>query len=383
MSTALGSGEASIAIVCHDVGGNALGRAIVLAELLSPIGRVRIVGFGSRLWPPAEGFGEIEMIPSRGSTFTLTRAVRDLERAVRHDSHIVASKTRVLSFGTALAVRGRRRLIVDIDDLEHRFVRRRWGWLRQLAEVDREPATRLLERMTARADAITVASRALQRRFGGTWLPHVRDRGQFADLAARDGPAARHRLGLDGRFVVGFIGTPRPHKGLGTAAAAIGEMGGDATLLIVGAPSQAPSVHVLSERAKGRVLTVPAIPLADVPAVLGACDVILIPQEQSVEGEFQTPAKLFDALAAGAAIIASDVGDLREVMGDAGILVPPGDVRALLEALSRLRDPSRRLALGTAAVERHRAEYGLHRWQATATSVVLGSPSRSIGAART
>lgn len=61
-----------------------------------------------------------------------------------------------------------------------------------------------------------------------------------------------------------------------------------------------------------------------------------------------------EAMAAGCAVIASDNGGLPEVVGDAGLLVPP-EPSALAEALERLvDDPGRRMQLGRAAMVRAR-----------------------------
>jgi len=44
-----------VVVLSHDGGGNALGRAIVLADLLEPWANVRIVAFGERLWRRSKG----------------------------------------------------------------------------------------------------------------------------------------------------------------------------------------------------------------------------------------------------------------------------------------------------------------------------------------
>ncbi|MES2644656.1 MAG: glycosyltransferase [Myxococcota bacterium] len=80
----------------------------------------------------------------------------------------------------------------------------------------------------------------------------------------------------------------------------------------------------------------------DVPALLADADILVVPSRW--EGFGLAAA---EGLAAGVAVVASDVDGLREVVGDAGLLVPPGDVTALHNALVRLgADPTLRRALG-------------------------------------
>jgi glycosyltransferase involved in cell wall biosynthesis len=67
------------------------------------------------------------------------------------------------------------------------------------------------------------------------------------------------------------------------------------------------------------------------------------------------PTVLLDAMVEGKAIVVTDVGGTRDYADDdrEALLVPPGDVGALEQALTRLwEDRSLRLRLGAAARER-------------------------------
>jgi len=69
-----------------------------------------------------------------------------------------------------------------------------------------------------------------------------------------------------------------------------------------------------------------------------------------------------EAMASGAAVVASRRGALPEIVGDAGVLVPSADVGALAEALrALLTDARRRADLGRAAAARAVAELSLER----------------------
>lgn len=96
---------------------------------------------------------------------------------------------------------------------------------------------------------------------------------------------------------------------------------------------------------------------SDIPALLAAADIFVLPSLS--EG---LPLALLEAMFAGRAIVASDVGEVRTALadGDAGLLVAPGDPDVLAQALDQLlRDPAHVQRLGERARIRAAAEYGV------------------------
>ncbi len=93
---------------------------------------------------------------------------------------------------------------------------------------------------------------------------------------------------------------------------------------------------------------------SDVPDLLEACDVFVLPSRREGLG-----VAALEAMARGRPVVASAVGGLAEtvVTEQTGLLVAPGDAAALAAALERLlADPAlaRRLgAAGAARVEQH------------------------------
>jgi glycosyltransferase involved in cell wall biosynthesis len=83
------------------------------------------------------------------------------------------------------------------------------------------------------------------------------------------------------------------------------------------------SVHLLGER-------------DDIPEVTAALDVATL--ASLVEG---FPNVVGEAMACGVPVVATDVGDCREIIGDAGIVVPPRDPEALAEAWRNLLEAGR------------------------------------------
>jgi glycosyltransferase involved in cell wall biosynthesis len=105
----------------------------------------------------------------------------------------------------------------------------------------------------------------------------------------------------------------------------------------------------------------PAIPMREVPYWYGLSDLTLLPyQPQQSTAASMSPVKLFEALAAGRPIVASDLPTLREVLRHEhnALLVPPADLGQWSRAVERLRD-DHPLALQLAANARETAKrYG-------------------------
>ncbi|HET7080131.1 MAG TPA: glycosyltransferase [Chloroflexia bacterium] len=85
---------------------------------------------------------------------------------------------------------------------------------------------------------------------------------------------------------------------------------------------------------------------SDVPRLLGALDVFVLPSEREA-----LPVAVLEAMAAGLPLVATRVGGIPEVVEDGatGFLVPPGDVAAMHCVLERLTgDPALAARLGAA-----------------------------------
>jgi glycosyltransferase involved in cell wall biosynthesis len=83
-----------------------------------------------------------------------------------------------------------------------------------------------------------------------------------------------------------------------------------------------------------------------------------------------------EAMACGLPVVVSDVGGLRELVGDAGVRVPPDDPGALANAIETLvRKAPLRTELGQAARGRA-AEFGPKEWAAK----MLGAIERTAAA---
>jgi glycosyltransferase involved in cell wall biosynthesis len=353
-----------VTVLGFDLSNNATGRADLLARLLAPRYEVTVAGprFGSRLWRPSEG-GDVahRAVAARERFPGFARALPALLAQADGDV-LIASKPRVSSYGIGLLARARRRrpLVLDIDDWEAGFFYRSgsWGTMGRALNIGNAtglPWTWLMERLAGRADALIVASRFLQRRFGGTLIPHVRDTEAWAP-ERYDRAHMRAVLGVDKDRVVMFLGTPRGHKGVDDLVAAMATLPPGALLMIVGADPHGVAGRRWSRMSFVRV--VGEIPFDDVPRYLVAADVVAVPQRDTPDTLGQVPAKLFDAMALARPIVSTSVSMIPEILDGCGVVVPPGDVPALAGAVrGLLAAPEQAATLGRLARERCQARY--------------------------
>lgn len=132
-----------------------------------------------------------------------------------------------------------------------------------------------------------------------------------------------------------YLGTLEDKRGLEIFGAAAESGLGQVTLIGNRAPNYVPPPQT-------EVL--PFVPHHEVPGWYGRTDIILLPYPRDIAtADSMSPMKLFEALAAGRPIIASDLPVLRELLvnEDNALLVEPGDISAWLAAIRRLQsDPN-------------------------------------------
>ena len=178
---------------------------------------------------------------------------------------------------------------------------------------------------------------------------------------------ARPRLRRDRLHVV-FVGRTIRDKGPDVLIEAVVRLGRpDIELVIVGstgfaadAPLSAYERDLRSAAAQpgARVTFRPFLDRAEVRTVMEAADVVVVPSR------WQEPFGLtvLEGMAAGAAVIASEVGGIPETAGGSAILVPPADPVALAAAIEALAD-DRDLLTRTAHEGRRHAERS--SWEAS------------------
>ncbi len=206
-------------------------------------------------------------------------------------------------------------------------------------------------------------------------VPNGADLEAFRDLEARSSAwreEARARGWIpEEAFLLGFVGFPRAWHRLEhalEAMAALRTSYPDLFLLILG---EGPAVPGLCRRARAlglgdRLHVTGALPRREVPPIVGAMDLVLIP----AINPYASPLKLLDAMAAGVPALAPDQPNLRELVEHErhAFLFKPGEqgFRRVLEAVLGDREGARRVgAAGRARID----ELGL-TWEENARRVL-------------
>lgn len=122
----------------------------------------------------------------------------------------------------------------------------------------------------------------------------------------------------------------------------------DLSIVLVG---DGPEKEALVERARSQGLAnvhfLDAAPRERMPALLASADIALVPLKERLFGA--VPSKLYEAMGAGLPVILMTGGEAEDIVNkaEAGIVVPPGDVRAFAAAIRRLvNNPQERQAMG-------------------------------------
>lgn len=162
-------------------------------------------------------------------------------------------------------------------------------------------------------------------------------------FGAEPDPILRAKLGLDGKTVIGFVGSFYAYEGLDLlveAAAMLAPRHPEVRVLLVGEGPHEPNLKSLAEAhgVADRVIFVGRIPHAEVARYYEIADVLAYPRRRMRLTEIVTPLKPLEAMAYGRMVIASDVGGHRELIrdGETGVLFPADDAGALASAIETI-----------------------------------------------
>ena len=219
------------------------------------------------------------------------------------------------------------------------------------------------------APAVTSASRTLEARAWGFGLPRHRVfylpngvwSGKYDNWVAQPVEVAQlsRQYGLEGKRVV-LLYTRFAEFPYGWSLEVLQrlvEKHPDVTLLVVGSGFFGEEEKMRVEAAQRgigeHVIVVGHVLEERLPAYLALGDVALYPMEDTLLNRAKSPVKVLEPMVMGLPVVAHGVGEVVEFVGDAGMLVQPGDLHGMAEGVSALlADTAQRESLGRRARER-------------------------------
>jgi glycosyltransferase involved in cell wall biosynthesis len=228
------------------------------------------------------------------------------------------------------------------------------------------------------ADGIAVVTQALANHLTGDFgvspdkiivTPNAVDPDLFSPEVS--GAEIRRALGLEGKTVIGFVGSFLPWHGLDMLLAQYPTLRSrhpQAALLLVGDGPMRPEIERRG-RADGWEASVRlpgAVPHDALPAYLAAMDIAVLPHSN----EWGSPMKIFEYMAMAKPVVAPGVGPVVEVLadGEQGLLFPPLQAPEMTDRLERL--------LGDASLRREMGRRGRatvlarHTWRRNAAAIL-------------
>ena len=165
--------------------------------------------------------------------------------------------------------------------------------------------------------------------------------------------------------IAGYVGSLAEDKGAETVARLSAGMPGTHFVIVGDRGGDLNELRQIVTASGNDNLTTPGnVENSEVPTWLSACDILLLPNRMvpgyhNIHGLWTSPLKMFEYMAAGKPIIASDLPVLREVLDeDIAVLVPPTDVTSWMGAITDLlNNPQRAESLGVAARKRVEDKY--------------------------
>lgn len=299
----------------------------------------------------------LQYLPARVQELTFSR---NAARAVEREPEGLVVYSREIECARRLLARGRERVFLELHRVPAGQLRRRW-----LGEVLAKCAGVVAISGGVRDDLIALGARP-----DSVCVEHDGfDAARFANPPSK--ARARVELGLpQERCVVAYTGGLLAWKGAELIVEAAREL---PQVFFVLAGGMAADVARLRERA-GTLenLRIDGFQAPErVACYLAAADLGLAPNrsQPAISSRYTSPLKVFEAMAAGLPMVASDLPSLREVLThdvDAW-LVPPDDSRALAAGIRRLADDA---ALRERLSKSFAQRSPQHTWDARAKRLV-------------
>jgi len=177
-----------------------------------------------------------------------------------------------------------------------------------------------------------------------TVIPNAVDVQGF-QLSGEPDSVLKRKLGLDGKTVLGFVGSFYAYEGLDLLLEAFARLQAqrqDLRVLLVGGGPQEANLKAQAERLRiaDKVVFTGRVPHAEVSRYYDLIDLLVYPRHSMRLTELVTPLKPLEAMAQGRIFMASDVGGHKELIrdGETGRLFAAGKVDSLVTTIGEMLD---------------------------------------------
>ena len=231
-----------------------------------------------------------------------------------------------------------RRLGIPVVLFTHQNVELDQGWWARWMQ------RRMLRRLTGLVAASDLAGTLVRQDAPNLPIAVIPQLGALAPHEPQHVPHEGLALGVVGRLV--------PQKGLDNLLQALAlQRGAKWRLTIVGDGPERERLEALATelRLAARVRWTGGLPAEQVANLWPDLDVLVVPSRASPEWRETNGQVLMEAMANEVAVIGTDSGVIPELIGDAGIVVPDGDLQGLANAVEQLGDQTTRRTLAQAA----------------------------------
>jgi glycosyltransferase involved in cell wall biosynthesis len=366
-----------ISILTSDFSSNCFGRTWLLANLLKEKFRVEVIGpaFKRKIWTPLEKECNFDIKIVNGYSdgqFEFNKMLKMIKGDV-----IYANKPNVASFGVGLTKKMRNKipLVLDIDDWELGSGKEFYDsltWYKKLNDFRLSVKNMksyyykiILDKLVWIANDITVSGTCLKKKYGGEIIWHSRKKNIFESRQFEKKITKKKYLSIDDNksFVVGFIGTPRPHKGIEDLIDALSFINYKTLyLVIVGINSDNYCLtlkeKILKSKFKDKIILYQEQPFNILPELLSMLDLVVIPQRLRSASYGQVPAKIFDAMAMAKPIVATNIKGIPEIIDGCGLIAEAENPENLAEKINYLIEtPSIAVKIGKKAYKKYKNEY--------------------------
>ncbi len=300
-------------------------------------------------------------VMGHGRSFTLAWAYLVLARR-EHTTHIYCREERLLFFMTVFNKLFFKLPVRFIYELHHSaYLHKRWF--------------RHTLKCTVRVVSITRAMAGQLKEVGypeGQILvaPDAVDIATFDIASSKEDARKRLQLPQEKHIVVYTGSIDEPWKGVGVLVEAAREFGDEYLFVIVGGKPHYVDYFYSLYPKRPNVELVGHRPHDEIPLYLRAADVVVLPNsaKQEISRLSTSPMKLFEYMAAGRPMVASDLPSLREVLNhENALLVAPDDPSALAEGIRTLVADTQRAA---ALAGRARRDVERYTWEKRATAIL-------------